>query len=109
MMKNITDTGLILLAVSLPLLAGCRGAGGLSGLFGGGSGGEILASLGSSGSSGGSSGGDVVDTSAAFDSIASSADAATLTNPEPASMALFGGGLAGLACLRRRRAKKSTS
>lgn len=88
-------------ASMLLLTAGCSGGGGLSGLFdsifGGGSGDSgsaVFAALdtGTSGfSSGGSTGG------GAISSIA------TINNPEPGSIVLFGSGLAGMAMLRRRK------
>ena len=60
---------------------------------------ESLSSLplggGDSGSEGSSSTGPVIASSPV-----------TVHNPEPASMALFGGGLAGLAALRRRKARR---
>ena len=96
--KVVAVLGLALLS------AGCKeGAGLFSGLFGG------------SGSSGGSSfsgsssdgGGDVIlstGSGRAFD-----VSPATVHNPEPGSLALFGGGLAGLAAWRRKRKAKRIS
>ena len=82
------------------LLVGCKsGSSGLGGsFFGGGSGDSFGGGSGSSGIIvvGGGSG-------AAFDA----ASVATVSNPEPGSLALFGSGLAGLALMRRRRARKS--
>ena len=93
--------------VSMLLTAGCGGGGGGGGLFGffGGGGdsgaGDVFSALISGGSDvAGGSGGDGVT-----EALAS--DVATVHNPEPASVALFGGGLAGLAHLGRRRAKRT--
>ena len=90
----VVASGIILLT------AGCGGGGGggIFSLFGGGSdsgAGDFVTTLdgGTSGSSGGTT------------SLAS--DIATVHHPEPASLALFGGGLAGLAGWRRRRAKRT--
>ena len=89
------------------LMAGCEGGGGLASLFGGGGSGDAgtlgdLASggvdaIGGSGGSGGGEGGLV-------------SEVATVHSPEPASIVLFAGGLAGLAHLRRRkgRAQRTT-
>jgi hypothetical protein len=89
--------GLVLVGIPALLASGgCfggGGGGGFFGLFGGDSGsGETSSTLAALGSSGGG-----------LDSIAQ--DVATIHNPEPASMVLFGGGLAGLAWSRRRRNK----
>ena len=93
------------LAVQL-LTAGCGGGGGggLFGLFGGGGdsgAADLFAALtgGTSESLGSSDGG--------VTSLAS--DVAAVHSPEPASLALFGGGLAVLAGWRRRSQKKSSS
>lgn len=116
MLKRLTETGLVVFAVTLPLVAGCGGGGGgLSSLFGGGSDvGEVIGSLSSSGGSGGdavqsfaSSG--PIDSSGSIDTASVQQTAGVLHNPEPASMALFGGGLMGLGLLRRRRSRKQAS
>ena len=97
------------------LTAGCGGGGGggFFGLFGGGDSGsgDLLGLLASSGSSGSDLAGGISelaggDPGGGLGTITS--DVATVSNPEPASMALFGGGLAGLACLRRRRARRAS-
>ncbi|MDP3703054.1 MAG: PEP-CTERM sorting domain-containing protein [Candidatus Omnitrophota bacterium] len=98
-------TWLVIGLVSIPLLTvGCGGGGGgLSSLFGGGDSGagDVFSAVVSGGSdiAGGASDGGATET------LTSSA--ATVHSPEPASVALFGGGLAGLACLRRRKAQRS--
>jgi len=98
------------IAVASLGIAGCGGGGGggLSGFF------ESVASIfeGSS-SSGGDIGSSVGDLAGSFSSggditgpIDGGSDiisAATVHHPEPASVALFGGGLAGMAWLRRRK------
>jgi hypothetical protein len=92
---HVAVTGLVL---SLPLLTGCWGSDSSSGvgsLFDSGSSVQ-LASAGDVGGSGSSSGGSTT-----------TPDVATLHNPEPASIALFGTGLAGLAAIgRRKRSRK---
>lgn len=81
------------------LLAGCKSGSGLGGSFFGGSSDSFFS--GGSGSSGiivvGGGSGDSFDASSV----------ATVHNPEPGSLALFGAGLAGLALGRRRRARRS--
>jgi len=104
----------LVIAAALPLLAvGCNGGGGgfFSSLFGGGDSGssEVLSSLGSFFSSGGGSdgsGGDLlgsVDDGGAGGPGLSGPSVATLHHPEPASLVLFGGGLAAMTRLRRRQ------
>jgi len=97
------------------LLAGCKSGGGTAGLldsfFGGGSSGgsnpaESLGDLASGGlSSGVFSSGGLASAGGlgAFDAPA----AATLHHPEPANIALFSAGLAGLAVWRRRKTNAS--
>lgn len=96
--------GLIILAMpALLASSGCvlgGGGGGLFGLFGGDGGSgtsDVVSSFVSSGS--GSDSG----------LSAAAQTASTLHSPEPASMALFGGGLAGLALRRRRRKTRARS
>jgi len=87
-------------------ISGCGGGGGgFSGFFeglasifdGGPGGGDIVETL----SSGGDLGGPVGTTGPEL------ASAATVHHPEPASVMLFGGGLAGMAWLRRRTRRRS--
>lgn len=100
-MVNVKAGWLILGAVTMPLLtAGCLGGGGNEGsssLFGGG---ELAGLFGSSGGSDGGAGGSgsALSSSEGGPSVP---EAATLHNPEPASLALFAGGLAGLMGMRR--------
>jgi len=102
-------SALVIGLVSTLLITGCKGSGGglLGGLFDGSEDpAEVLSSLGLGGSTNdqfagtfsnsGNSGG----TDDSVTDIGQSA--ATVHNPEPASMALFGGGLAGLGLLRRK-------
>ena len=100
-MKHASRVWLVVGGIAVQLVsAGCLGLGGGSGgLFGSsdgsGSAGEgpfASQSLTSGGVEGGLGG--------------TTSEVATLANPEPASLALFGGGLAGLACLRRRKSRR---
>ena len=88
-------------ALALALMTtGCKQGAGLSSLFGG-SGGS-----GSSSFFSGDGSGEIILSSGSgrvFD-----VSPATVNNPEPASIALFGGGLAGLAVWRRRKARKAS-
>ncbi len=93
---------LVVAGVSMQfLVSGCNGGGnGLFGLFGGG--GEVLAALESGGGGGDSGNGGSGDTGNGGGDGGIS-PIATVHNPEPASMAFFGGGLAVLSCVRRRK------
>ena len=80
------------------LIAGCGGGGGglggfFEGLFGGGDSGSAF-DIGGGGAS---------------EPLTLASEVATVHHPEPASMALFGGGLAALAHWRRRQAKAKRS
>jgi hypothetical protein len=88
-MKRIGWNGIASLAV-LVLLSGCKEGSGLANLFGGGgsdSADVVIIAGGDSGSGDGSF----------------SESVATVHNPEPSSLALFGLGLAGLARNRKKR------
>lgn len=112
----------LLLGLQAVALSGCGlgGGSGLVGLFGSGSE-EVVSALtnsdqggteeiiNSSAVTGGSGGGSEVllgDSEVPAGEIA--AAAAVVHHPEPASLALFGGGMAGVAWIRRRRAKRSS-
>ena len=92
------------------LTAGCFGGGGGTGGLG------SFFGFGGGGSGGDSSGS---DSFASFDQGGAGGDAggdafgapsvATVHNPEPASVALFGSGLAGLTLLKRRKARRRSS
>jgi len=111
--KHASSLWLVIGLVSMQLLtAGCSGGGGgaLFGLFGGGDSGvaEILGTFASAGSdvAGGGSVGDIGG-GGLSEGLTVTSDIATVHHPEPASIALFGGGLAGLAHLRRRKAQRT--
>mgnify|MGYP001619043003 CR=1 FL=1 len=92
-----------LAALVIPLLlAGCnkKSSSGGAGLFGGGS---SFGSAFSGSELAGTLGGVVVGGDGSF----SGGSVATVHQPEPSSLALFGGGLVGLALRRRRRARQS--
>ena len=103
-MTQISRGWLLGCAVCLQLLlSGCGGSGGgvsglIEGLFGGGGGdgGSTLAGGGGGGTDPGGGGGGGTDPGGG----------STIINPEPASVALFGGGLAGLAMVGLRRSRK---
>ena len=104
-MDRVSRTTRILLFAAMPLfVAGCQlgGSGLFGGFFGGGSeSSSILDAFDSHGSSvSGGSGSDALIQSAAL-----APTAATIHNPEPGSMALFGIGMAGAAAFSRRRRK----
>lgn len=96
-MKHVAQYGFLVLGVSTLLLtSGCSGGG--SGVFGnlfGGGGDDGISGLASLPGGGGGTGGG-----------GGGSNPGTVTQPEPASVALFGGGLAGLALWRRRKARK---
>lgn len=97
--SGMAPAWLAVAGVALPLLlAGCEGSGGGSGAgsFFGGSGSSFAGS-----SFEGTLGGVVVGGDGTLDL----ASVATVHSPEPGSLAVFGGGLAGLALWRRRKAK----
>lgn len=115
----VVRTGWIVgIAVSAQLLAaGCGKSGGdglLGSLFGGGdsSSSDVFDLLGSGGSGDGGSGsglgsGSGAGSAGSGGSGSGSGGAGSVHMPEPASVALFGGGLAGVALLRRRSRKRS--
>jgi len=94
----------VLVGIMIQLMAaGCKSgsSAGLFDLFGVG-GSEVLGAFsGSSGSGASGTGGTTISGSG------SSGEVAKVHNPEPASMALFGAGLAGIGVFRRRKARKA--
>ena len=117
-----TSAKFALMSAALLLSTGCKaGGGGLFSGFGGGDAGGVFALFGGGGGgSGDDTGGSAVGQSGSFGALSSSnlgvgggvggtalESFATVHNPEPGSMALFGGGLAGMAWWRRRKARRS--
>lgn len=111
-MKRLSLSALL----TLPLAtAGCLGGGGgssgvlsfFSSLFGGGDSSSVVSSLVEGGIPGGE---EALTAEELIEAVEKQqhAQVATLVNPEPGSLALFGGGLGALAVWRRRRARKST-
>ena len=116
-MKNYSTPFLIVMTIAIPLLTtGCNsgGGGGLFGLFGGGSETSEVLSLFSSngeGSSGTGENSEPPSESSGGNDVGGSTGSltiATVHSPEPASVAFFGIGLAGLAHSRRRKTRGST-
>ena len=108
MSQNSDIWSVVLVGSAVFLSAGCGGAGGGSGFsdgFGGGSGvgGFSVFSGSSSGGSGSGSG------SGTGGSGVTSGGNPVVHNPEPASMALFGAGAAGMAISQRLKARKRIS
>ena len=127
-MKGASRTTFIIIGATIQLLiSGCGGGGGgglFGSLFGGGSNAaDLFASFASTGGdlfsgdfglfslgdgTGGDVGGGVVDTVGDVGGgVAGLSGVATVHHPEPGTMALFGGGMAGTAFLGRRRRKSS--
>ena len=86
------------------LLAGCKGSGSTFGWGGGSS--STSATVASLPDGGGDDGGGTGGGDTPGDDPGDIGDDITYHNPEPATVALLGGGLAGFAFLRRKRRKK---
>jgi len=106
------------IAAACLVAAGCEGGGGVSGVidsvFGGGSGDSgstVLAALdsGAGAFSGGSSGGSTGGGTGGLTGGGSVPSIATVSNPEPGSMVLFGSGLALTFAIRRRKSRERTA
>ena len=100
-MERTSRVWLVVLGVAVQLVtAGCLGLGG--------GGGGLFGSSDGNGSSGEGPFASESLTSGGLggNGFGSVSEVATLANPEPASLALFGGGLAGLAYLRRRKSRR---
>ncbi len=119
-MHKLVKVGYIVGLVSLQLsIAGClgSGSGGSSGvlgflgsLFGGGDSSSVISSISNLPDSEGPDGGEHLTPQQIIQAAEQPqhAQVAVLVNPEPASLALFGGGLGAAALWRRRRAKRKS-
>lgn len=97
-MKRDTQFWLVVISCAAQLLT--------TGCLGGGSGGTFGDLSGSDGSEPSEAFGSFA--SGGSDGVIGAPEVATVNNPEPASLALFGGGLAGIALWRRRKSHRSS-